>query len=237
MRDGAGAAPWAATARALLDRIDAATAVQARLDARIEVLIEPYRRRVALLATIPGVNPTTAPVILAEIGTDITLFPSAGHLASWAGICPGHHESADKHNAGTTRPGDPWLVGVLRRAAISAARGKNPTAAAMPSRRSGTWRSPTPTRSSSTCATRSSAATKKPTSAPRHHHGRVADHRRHRDHLQGQRRGQARGAARLLGEGPRRRHGAPRRWKRIRSPAATPYRLDQVDECRVIERR
>lgn len=95
--------------------------MQTGLDARIEVLIELYRRRIELLATIPGVSPTTAPVILA----DITQFPSAGHLASWARICPGHHESAGKHTSRTTRPGDPWLMGVLRRAAISAARGKN----------------------------------------------------------------------------------------------------------------
>jgi transposase len=97
--------------------------MQTGLDARIEVLIELYRRRIELLATIPGVSPTTAPVILA----DITQFPSAGHLASRARICPGHHESAGKHTSRTTRPGDPWLMGVLRlrRAAISAARGKN----------------------------------------------------------------------------------------------------------------
>jgi transposase len=112
-------------ARAMLDRIDAATAMQVRLDGRIDELIEPYRRRIELLATIPGVSATTAQVILAEIGADITQFPSAGHLASWAGICPGNHESAGKHSSGTTRPGDPWLKGVLGQAAISAARGNN----------------------------------------------------------------------------------------------------------------
>ncbi|MFE9319367.1 IS110 family transposase, partial [Nocardia sp. NPDC006982] len=112
-------------ARAMLDRIDAATAMQARLTARVDRLIDPYRRQIELLATIPGVSPTTAEVILAEIGADITQFPSAGHLASWAGICPGNHESAGKHTSGTTRPGDPWLKGVLGQAAISAARGKD----------------------------------------------------------------------------------------------------------------
>lgn len=112
-------------ARAMLDRIDTATAMQVRLDARIEALIEPYRRHIELLATIPGVSATTAQVILAEIGADITQFPSAGHLASWAGVCPGNHESAGKHASGTTRPGDPWLKGVLGQAAISAARGKD----------------------------------------------------------------------------------------------------------------
>jgi transposase len=109
----------------MLDRIDTATAMQVRLDARIEARIEPYRRHIELLATIPGVSATTAQLILPEIGADITQFPCAGHLASWAGICPGNHESAGKHTSGTTRPGDPWLKGVLGRAAISAARGKD----------------------------------------------------------------------------------------------------------------
>ncbi len=89
-------------ARAMLDRIDTATAMQNRLTARIDQLIAPYRRQIELLATIPGVSPTTAEVILAEIGADITQFPSAGHLASWAGICPGNHESAGKSTSGTT---------------------------------------------------------------------------------------------------------------------------------------
>ena len=111
--------------RAMLDRIAAATAMQARLNARIDRLIESYRRRIELLATIPGVSTTTAQMILAEIGADITQFPTAGHLASWAGICPGNHESAGKHTSGTTRPGDLWLKGVLGQAAISAARGKD----------------------------------------------------------------------------------------------------------------
>jgi transposase len=112
-------------AQTMLDRIDTATAMVVRLDERIAALIEPYGREIELLATIPGISATTAQVILAEIGADITQFPSAGHLASWAGICPGNHESAGKHTAGTTRPGDPWLKGVLGQAAISAARGKD----------------------------------------------------------------------------------------------------------------
>ncbi|MDV3133405.1 IS110 family transposase [Mycobacterium sp. 29Ha] len=112
-------------ARTMLDRIDTATAMVVRLDERIAALIEPYGREIELLATIPGISATTAQAILAEIGADITQFPSAGHLASWAGICPGNHESAGKHTAGTTRPGDPWLKGVLGQAAISAARGKD----------------------------------------------------------------------------------------------------------------
>ncbi|QIS24769.1 IS110 family transposase [Nocardia terpenica] len=94
--------------------------------AMLEALIgEPYRRHIELLATIPGISPATAEVILAEIGADITQFASAAHLASWAGICPGNYESAGKHGSGATRPGDPWLKGVLGQAAISAARGKD----------------------------------------------------------------------------------------------------------------
>ena len=112
-------------AQAMLDRIDAATAMQTRLTARIDQLVQPYRTRIELLASIPGVSEHTAQVILAEIGADITRFPSAGHLASWAGVCPGNNESAGKHSSGTTRPGDPWLKSVLGQAAISASRGKD----------------------------------------------------------------------------------------------------------------
>ncbi|HEY2502148.1 MAG TPA: IS110 family transposase [Mycobacterium sp.] len=111
--------------RAMLDRIDAATAMHTRLTSRIDQLVQPYRRRVELLASVPGVSAHTAQVILAEIGTDITRFPTAGHLASWAGVCPGNNESAGKHSSGTTRPGDPWLKSVLGQAAISASRSKD----------------------------------------------------------------------------------------------------------------
>lgn len=112
-------------ARAMLDRIDSVTEMQSRLDARIDELVEPYRRKIELLATVPGVSEHTAESILAEIGADITQFPTAGHLASWAGVCPGNNESAGKSSSGTTRPGDPWLKGVLGQASIAASRGKD----------------------------------------------------------------------------------------------------------------
>ncbi|WP_410055787.1 transposase [Rhodococcus sp. WS3] len=70
--------------------------MQSRVDARIDELVEPYRRKIELLATVPGVSEHAAESILAEIGADITQFPTAGHLASWAGVCPGNNESAGK---------------------------------------------------------------------------------------------------------------------------------------------
>jgi transposase len=111
-------------AQAMLDRIDEATAMEQRLNARIEAHVQPFQRQIELLATVPGVSTHTAQVILAEIGADISRFPSAGHLASWAGVCPGNHESAGKHTSGRTRHGDPWLKGVLGQAAMSASRAK-----------------------------------------------------------------------------------------------------------------
>jgi transposase len=59
--------------------------------------------------TIPGVGRRVAEVLIAEVGLDMTVFPSAGHLASWAGICPGNQESAGKRLSGRTRPGNRWL--------------------------------------------------------------------------------------------------------------------------------
>ncbi|MEU9663851.1 IS110 family transposase [Streptomyces chartreusis] len=112
-------------ARTMLDRIDEATAMERRLNARIAEHVRPFQRQVELLATIPGVSAHTAEVILAEIGADITRFPSAGHLASWAGLCPGNYESAGKSPSGRTRPGDAWLKAVLGQAAISACRTKD----------------------------------------------------------------------------------------------------------------
>ncbi|MGW1617487.1 IS110 family transposase [Streptomyces sp. NPDC002285] len=112
-------------ARTMLDRIDEATVMERRLNARIEEHIRPFQRQVELLATIPGVSAHTAQVILAEIGADIARFPSAARLASWAGVCPGNYESAGKSTSGRTRNGDPWLKQVLGQAALSACRTKD----------------------------------------------------------------------------------------------------------------
>jgi transposase len=74
--------------------------------------------------TIPGVGQRTAEVILAEVGLDMSRFPSAHHLASWAGICPGNCESAGKRRSGRIRKGNRWLRGALAEAAWAASRTK-----------------------------------------------------------------------------------------------------------------
>jgi len=74
------------------------------------------------LRSIPGVETRTAQVIIAEIGTDMSVFPTAGHLASWAGQCPGNHQSAGKRKSGRTRKGSKWLNQALKEAAMAALR-------------------------------------------------------------------------------------------------------------------
>ncbi|MDQ0938397.1 transposase [Streptomyces sp. V1I1] len=98
----------------MLNRIDAATAMVDRLSQHIDTVLVRHRRELELLATIPGVSSRAAQVILAEIGTDMSRFADAGHLASWAAFCPGNHESAGKQTTGRTRHGDPWLKAALR---------------------------------------------------------------------------------------------------------------------------
>lgn len=90
-------------ARAMLDRIDACTATETKLSEHIEVMLRPFRRRIELLVTIPGVEVRAAQVILAEIGDDIARFPSAADLASWAGVCPGNHQSGAGTGSGKKR--------------------------------------------------------------------------------------------------------------------------------------
>ncbi len=85
----------------------------------------PFEEEIALLDTIPGVGRETAEVLLAEIGTDMGQFPSAAHLASWAGMCPGNHESAGKRKGGKTRKGSRWLRATLVNAAHAAGRSKH----------------------------------------------------------------------------------------------------------------
>ena len=106
-------------ARVHLDLIDQHTAAIAEITSRIEVVIEPFRGFRDLIATIPGIGPLTADVVVAETGADITRFPTAGHLASWAGTCPGSNESAGRVKSTKTRPGNPYLQGALGAAAMA----------------------------------------------------------------------------------------------------------------------
>ena len=110
---------------AMLSRIDQADTTIDELTARIDELLDPYEAAVTLLVTIPGVARRSAQVILAEIGADMSRFPTAGHLASWAGMCPGNNESAGKHRSGATRHGSKWLRVALVEAAQAASRSKD----------------------------------------------------------------------------------------------------------------
>ena len=108
-----------------LDLIDQHTAAIEELTARIEVVIEPYRGFRDLICTIPGISTTLADVITAETGADMSRFPTAGHLASWAGTCPGSHESAGRTKTTRTRPGNSHLKGALGTAAMSAIKSRD----------------------------------------------------------------------------------------------------------------
>ena len=108
-------------ARLHVDLIDQHTRAVADVTARIEVVIQPFRGVRDLIVTIPGVSTIVADVIIAETGADMTRFPTAAHLASWAGTCPGSNESAGRVKSTHTRPGNPYLKGALGIAAMSAA--------------------------------------------------------------------------------------------------------------------
>lgn len=107
----------------MLDRIDRDDADIATLDAQIETLIAPFADAVARLDEIPGIGATAAAVIIAEIGIDMTRFPTPGHLASWAKFAPGIKASAGKTKGnGSTGKGNRYLARVLGEAAAGAAR-------------------------------------------------------------------------------------------------------------------
>lgn len=95
------------------------------LSAEIEERIAPFARQRDLLMTIPGVKQRTAEVLIAEIGVDMTIFPTAKHLASWAGLCPGNDQSAGKRRSGKTRKGSKWLRATLTEAALAATKRKD----------------------------------------------------------------------------------------------------------------
>jgi len=96
----------------------------AEVGAEIARRVAPCEEEIALLDTIPGVGRETAEALRAEIGVDMEQFPSAAHLASWAGMCPGHHERAGKRTSGKTRKGSRWLRALLVVAAQAAGRTK-----------------------------------------------------------------------------------------------------------------
>jgi transposase len=105
-----------------LDYVDEAIGA---LSTEIESRLAPFADQVTRLDSIPGINRRTAEVIIAEVGVDMRAFPSAAHLASWAALCPGNHESAGKHASGKTRKGNRWLRTALIEAAAGASRAKD----------------------------------------------------------------------------------------------------------------
>jgi transposase len=107
-----------------LSLIDAVDAHIATLDARIETAMAPFADTAALLQTMPGVAARAAQAILAETGVDMDCFPTPAHLASWARLCPGNHESAGKRQSTTTGKGATWLRATLQEAAWAAVRSK-----------------------------------------------------------------------------------------------------------------
>jgi transposase len=107
-----------------LAHIDFLDASVAEVSAEIAARLRPCEDKMERLATIPGIGRRTAEVLIAEIGTDMSRFPTPAHLASWAGMCPGNDESAGKRRSGKTRKGSPWLRSTLIEAARAAGRSK-----------------------------------------------------------------------------------------------------------------
>jgi hypothetical protein len=106
----------------LLAHIDALDAGIAALDVRVSEAVAAWADLVERLCTIPGVDTRTGEVLIAEYGADMRVFPTSAHLASWAGTCPGNHESAGRQSSGKNRPGSKWLRTALTQAAQTAAR-------------------------------------------------------------------------------------------------------------------
>ncbi len=107
-----------------LAHIDFLDDLIARVSAEVAERVGPFEELIALLDTITGIGRLTAEVVVAEIGVDMTRFPSAAHLCSWAGVVPGNNESAGKRRGGKIRKGSPWLRAVLVEAAHAAGRTK-----------------------------------------------------------------------------------------------------------------
>jgi transposase len=107
---------------AILNHLDFLDEQIEQLSDAIEEQLRPFAAAVELLCTIPGVAQRTAEVLIAELGIDMSVFPTAGHLASWAGMCPGNDQSAGKRRSGRTRKGSKHLNAALTDAAMAATR-------------------------------------------------------------------------------------------------------------------
>jgi transposase len=108
-----------------LDQIQAIEKSMAEVDREVGALLTPFRAKSQRLMTIPGVSDVVAQVIISEIGTDMSRFLTAGHLISWAGLCPRNDESAGRRRSTRLRKGSPWLKTTLVQAAWAAARTKS----------------------------------------------------------------------------------------------------------------
>jgi transposase len=117
-----------ATHRAMLtlalELLEAMDRTLIKLDAQIDQHVAAHEKQIERLDTLPGVDRVVAIAMLAELGPDMAVFPTAGHCASWAGVCPGNNESAGKHKDGRPRRGNPHLKTMLCQAAQSAAKTK-----------------------------------------------------------------------------------------------------------------
>jgi len=109
----------------LLRKLESLDMELAEIDAQLDQQMSEQADLIERLSTIPGVDRTTAQAVIAELGTDMSVFPDAAHLASWAGLCPGNAESAGKRFSGRTRKGDRYLRRVLVQSAWAAARTRN----------------------------------------------------------------------------------------------------------------
>ena len=109
-----------------LDLIDRHTDALDKLTARVEVMMEPFQGFRDLICTIPGISTGTTNVIVVETGADMSRFPTAKHLASWAGTTPGHNESVGKVKSSRTRPGNPYLQGARGAAAMTCSQNPAP---------------------------------------------------------------------------------------------------------------
>lgn len=108
-----------------LDHVDQLVEIEERLNTEVDRLMAPFDEKATHLLSVPGIGKRVAEVIVAEIGVDMTRFPTPAHLASWVGLCPGHHESAGKRRSGRARKGNPSLRSAMCEAAWAASHGKD----------------------------------------------------------------------------------------------------------------